>query len=811
MRPLLAAVLAGLCLAAGPSQARPFTIDDFFALEDIGDATITSDGRWLILERLPPYGEIGDFGADSWLRLGGRKLQIADLRVDKPVLKPLFPQDNEAGYVAGPVSPGGGRMVVYRLRDRAWSLGVADLRARAVKWFDIAVERQSIARTAQWRDENNLVVIAAPSGLAPSMLRRELTPTSLLPSLWRAMAKGELSVTAIGAGRWIGLRTPTPPTRILEIDLESGRERQITTGAFLDLELSPDGSRIATFTREEDLAPTQDQVSAVMPHRIGVAIVDRLTGKMTVPCPACDHLPHLMSWSSSGRELLGFTRSAGQAWEDGRFIRMSVSGQTRTVDEGRPRLGYHVTTGRTASGFWMGDDPAVLVSSSSGRPQWRLATAGGSVDLTRRLGSPPERPAAADQAFAWFISNGALWRADRKGEARLMASSVTGVLPSTPLGSGARAAWSYPPRFDRLVYKRRRGGVETTSSGAVLAASSRIAAANPQTALVLTADDRGVRQGTLHRAGQSPLPMIPLNRHLTAIDPMRVESVHHLGRDGRPLSSWLFLPAATAEPPPVVVVPYPGPARAAPSASFLPGYENPIANVQLLVGAGYAVLQPSLPLEAGDRQAIHQVGEDILSIVDAAADRDLVDRRRVALWGHSFGGYTVMMAATQSGRFCSVIAMAGIYDLASVRNIGPLHERLDPRQGAAIAWTAGWTQDAQANMRGGPWAHPDDYVQNSPLYAADRITAPVMLVHNDLDYIPPWQAESMFGALHALNKDAVLLTYWGEGHGVRSPANLRDLYARALDWLDRGFKSARPSAAPTPGSKPPSAPGSKGR
>lgn len=810
MRPLLAAVLAGLCLAAGPSHARPFTIDDFLALEDIGEATITADGRWLILERLPPYGDVGDFGTDSWLRLGGRKLQIADLRAQKPVLEPLFAQDVEAGYVAGPVSPGGGRMVVYRLRDRAWTLGVADLRSHRVRWFDIAVERQSIARTAQWRDDDNLVVIAAPSGLAPSMLRRELTPTSLLPGRWRAMAKGELSVSAIGAGRWIGLRTPTPLTRIIEIDLKRGGERQIATGAFLDLELSPDGSRIATFTREEDLAPTQDQVSAVMPHRIGVAIVDRLTGKMTVPCPACDHLPHLMSWSSSGRELLSFTRGAGLAWEDGQFMRMSVSGETRIVDEGRPRLSYHVTTGRTASGFWMGDDPVVLVSSSSGRAQWRLATAGGSVNLTQRLASAPDRPVAADKLFAWFISNGALWRADRKGEVRYVASSVTGALPSTPLGSGARAAWSYPPNFDRLVYKQRRGEREATS-GAVLAASSRVAAANHQTALVLTADDRGVRQATLHRAGQPPLPLITLNRHLAAIDPVRVEAVHHLGRDGRPLSSWLFLPAAAAEPPPVVVVPYPGPARAAPSASFLPGYENPIANVQMLVGAGYAVLQPSLPLEAGDRQAIHHVGEDILSIVDAAADRDLVDRRRVALWGHSFGGYTVMMAATQSRRFCSVIAMAGIYDLASVRNIGPLHERLDPRQGAAIAWTAGWTQDAQANMRGGPWAHPDDYVRNSPLFAANRITAPVMLVHNDLDYIPPWQAEEMFGALHAQEKDAVLLTYWGEGHGVRSPANLRDLYARALDWLDRGFKPGPIGAAPKPGSTPPSTPGSIGR
>jgi dipeptidyl aminopeptidase/acylaminoacyl peptidase len=39
------------------------------------------------------------------------------------------------------------------------------------------------------------------------------------------------------------------------------------------------------------------------------------------------------------------------------------------------------------------------------------------------------------------------------------------------------------------------------------------------------------------------------------------------------------------------------------------------------------------------------------------------------------------------------------------------------------------------------------------------------------------------------DKDAVMLTYWGEGHTLGSPGNLRDLYRRAFAWLDAHLQS----------------------
>jgi len=47
------------------------------------------------------------------------------------------------------------------------------------------------------------------------------------------------------------------------------------------------------------------------------------------------------------------------------------------------------------------------------------------------------------------------------------------------------------------------------------------------------------------------------------------------------------------------------------------------------------------------------------------------------------------------------------------------------------------------------------------------------------------QAEEMFTALYRLNKDALFVRYWGEGHVLASSANIRDFWRRVFTWYDR--------------------------
>ena len=94
-----------------------------------------------------------------------------------------------------------------------------------------------------------------------------------------------------------------------------------------------------------------------------------------------------------------------------------------------------------------------------------------------------------------------------------------------------------------------------------------------------------------------------------------------------------------------------------------------------------------------------------------------------------------------------------------------------------------------------PWSDPSLYQRNSPLTYADRVRAPVLLIHGDQDSnVPMTQSEQMFSALVRLQKRADFVRYWGEAHVLQNPANIRDSWQRRLAWFDEFGDIARDSA-----------------
>ena len=57
-----------------------------------------------------------------------------------------------------------------------------------------------------------------------------------------------------------------------------------------------------------------------------------------------------------------------------------------------------------------------------------------------------------------------------------------------------------------------------------------------------------------------------------------------------------------------------------------------------------------------------------------------------------------------------------------------------------------------------------------------------MIMHGDRDIVSTTQAEEFFTALTRLGKDAVFVRYYGEGHIYNSPANIRDMWMRIMEW-----------------------------
>ncbi|TCW78748.1 hypothetical protein C5O80_31120 [Burkholderia sp. SRS-46] len=209
-----------------------------------------------------------------------------------------------------------------------------------------------------------------------------------------------------------------------------------------------------------------------------------------------------------------------------------------------------------------------------------------------------------------------------------------------------------------------------------------------------------------------------------------------------------------------------------------------LLNLHLLAAQGYVVLQPSLPFfrDSGG-EMIDSLAAGVKPALDAAAEAGLIDRTQVHVMGHSRGGWATMALLATTELFRSGIAIAGFSDLIALHGQIDMRRRYRSSYGGLALDQA--CEDSFA-LPGPPAQHADHYLRNSPLFRADSIHAPLLILHGDLDSYPPiTQSEAMFHALHRLGKPVEFVRYWGEEHIFTSPANIRDAFNRIVAWLQR--------------------------
>jgi dipeptidyl aminopeptidase/acylaminoacyl peptidase len=111
-----------------------------------------------------------------------------------------------------------------------------------------------------------------------------------------------------------------------------------------------------------------------------------------------------------------------------------------------------------------------------------------------------------------------------------------------------------------------------------------------------------------------------------------------------------------------------------------------------------------------------------------------------------------------------------------------------------IRWGAGISRQfqyekSQSRLGFTPWQRPDLYTKNSPLFKADKITTPLLLMHNDKDGAVPWyQSIELFTALRRLDKKVWLLQYNDEDHNLVERRNRKDLSVRLGQFFDYYLK-----------------------
>ncbi|MFH1573728.1 MAG: prolyl oligopeptidase family serine peptidase, partial [Acidobacteriota bacterium] len=203
-------------------------------------------------------------------------------------------------------------------------------------------------------------------------------------------------------------------------------------------------------------------------------------------------------------------------------------------------------------------------------------------------------------------------------------------------------------------------------------------------------------------------------------------------------------------------------------------------NASFYASNGYLVLMPDIVYTIGypGQSAL----KCVLPAIQAVVDGGYVDEQAIGIQGHSWGGYQIAYMITQTNRFRAVEAGAPVSNMTSAYS--------------GIRWESGLPRQfqyerTQSRIGGTLWEYPMRFLENSPVFQADRVQTPVLMLHNDNDGAVPWyQGIEYFLALRRLGKEAYMFNYNGEPHGLRRRANQKDYTRRMQEFFDHFLKGA---------------------
>lgn len=817
LRPLLAAAAACLLLS-GPAAAegRAVTLDDVLGMRTFGSMAVSPDGRWLVYERQGPWASSPRF--DRGWRSGWASSELMIVETGgrhEPV--PLLAGDDAGGGLVGVWSPDSARLLIYRLSGDRLEAGVVSLADRSVHWTGLTPDLPTTGSAAAWLGSDRLALTIRPDGSLPWMLRFDGTGQAVMDGRWRATAQGAEPSRSVFDTEGGGA-TPedvAPPLRLVRLDLETGETRMLAEGAIRDIAAAPDGKVLAVLKQAEitPLVPAERAVQLAILRRGRLALISAVGGA-PVDIPDLDVGPHLLRWSADSRQLLVWARRDDQAWNEGALRRIRRDGTAAVLEaEGLTPFGpgRSLDEIRPVRAEWMGDAVLVYARSVNGeRFDWWALGGGAPTRLTHRLTTAPPRLAAVESRGVLMFADGGLWRMTRAGVRRLSKSDAV-VAQGEPddQRKPIRLRSNDTPRRNWAVSALDGRAQVIDETGAVALASRQDACggfawprAVARNTVALVCKDQGVETLWL-TTRQGSRRIDQLNGQFAALALPQPLAIPHADRWNKATGSFLYLPAGLAPSAVkgVLVHIYPGRAEdgAYVDASFLRGAANP----QMLTTGGYAVLSVGIAEEGQSRR--DTLFEDFVIGVNRAVDAALaaypdLPADRMVLIGHSFGGYAALSVAERSGRFRGCISWSGPTDMFGMWGEFSPHSLIWPEEQFTPTQSIGATESGQAGLMDPPWKASETYVDASPYLQSDRIQAPVLLITADRDYVPMSQAERLFTALHRQGKSAKLIVYWGEGHDIASPANLRDVYDEVFGWLGQALtvRSVRPSGSGEP-------------
>ena len=256
------------------------------------------------------------------------------------------------------------------------------------------------------------------------------------------------------------------------------------------------------------------------------------------------------------------------------------------------------------------------------------------------------------------------------------------------------------------------------------------------------------------------------------------ELVQYKSMDGVPLQGVLIKPAnyVPGTRYPVITYFYER------ESQLLYAFNEPVVNHRpsfaVYAGAGYAIFLPDVVFTIG-----HPGQSFVRCLVPAVqklVDMGVADPKKLGLHGHSWGGYGTAYVVTQTNMFAAAVAGAPVANMTSAYD--------------GIRWESGLARQfqyekSQSRIGGSLWEKRDLYIENSPVFFADRVKTPLLIEHGDEDGAVPWyQGIEYYLALRRLDKNVIMLQYRGEPHHLQKYPNKLDYSIKMKQYFDHYLK-----------------------
>ncbi len=180
-----------------------------------------------------------------------------------------------------------------------------------------------------------------------------------------------------------------------------------------------------------------------------------------------------------------------------------------------------------------------------------------------------------------------------------------------------------------------------------------------------------------------------------------------------------------------------------------------------------------IPRADGTVPAGSPAGDIIEGVKRICAEHSFIDATKIGCMGASYGGFMTMYLQTVTDIFAAAVSHAGIANHTSYWGEG--------------YWGYNYSEVSMANSY--PWSHRQLYVDQSPLFNADKIHTPLLLLHGNADTnVPLIESLQMFTALKLLGREVALVEVEGENHHILEYNKKEKWLATQMAWFQKWLK-----------------------